>query len=104
MTEDYRDWLRREALKIESDGCSHALEVRRDHCLEHDLSYHYGRDPQDAYRLWKLGHSSPWTDAISVGKVTADWRLGWGSRLLWRFPATLLGGWLIWRGKRKDRI
>lgn len=92
MTENYRAWVRREAKLIHSDGCTKALELKQDCCYEHDLFYHYGRDPRAAFELAQNGHSAPWEDAPQMRKVVADWRLGRCSGLWWRFPATLLFG------------
>jgi hypothetical protein len=92
MTEDYRQWIREQAKLINSDGCTKALELKQDCCFEHDLFYHYGRDPRDAFDLHQKGHSDPWENAKKMRKVTADWRLGQCSKLWWRFPATLIFG------------
>jgi hypothetical protein len=92
MTDKYRDWIRTEAAKVKSDGCTKALELKRDCCYEHDLFYVYGRDPRDAFRLAEAGDPAPWENARKMRKVVADWRLGKCSKLWWRFPATLIFG------------
>ena len=104
MSADYWTWIKQEALKAKSDGCTHALEIRVNCCYEHDLAYYYGRDPKDAYQI-SCTHPEvdPWESAVVISKVSADWRLGSCSHLWWRVPATLLGGLGIWRAKRKLR-
>ena len=97
MTDDYKKWLRKEAALIKSDGCTKALDIKLDCCYEHDLYYHYGRDPRSAYALDLSGDPTPWAKAAPMRKITADWRLGKCS-YWWRFPATLLFG-----RRRKER-
>jgi hypothetical protein len=103
MTEDYKRWVRAEAVKIKSDGCTASLEIKRECCYEHDLGYYYGRDPRDAFDLFKKGHSQAWENAKKIGKVKLDIRLGNCSKLYHRTLGTLIGGWGIWRRKRQER-
>jgi hypothetical protein len=103
-TPEYWAWIKEEAQKAGSDGCTHALEIRVKCCWEHDLAYFYGRDPRDAYRISiEYPGVDPWESAAKISKVSADLDLGRCSKLWWRVPAVLLGGLAIWRKKRKVR-
>lgn len=108
MTEQQRryfEWVRAEALKIKSDGCTHAVELGRPCCWEHDLAFHYGRDPRHAYVIWASTHSDPWKVADTIGFVEANNRfagcLPWWLRYRWL--GVMAGGWGIWkRARAKD--
>jgi hypothetical protein len=108
VTPEYREWVREEARKIGSDGCSKVAEIHRDCCLEHDLAYFYGRDPRAAFvtRSWSLAAK------ISRSETDARFRecnqdadpLGKASPLaFWRWAGVRVGGWLAWRNHRKAR-
>lgn len=106
----YKLWLRIQADAIGSDGCTHALELARDCCLEHDLGYYYGRDPRSAYRLFRqnlvpagishFDNASP----ITRGEVDARFRrcnpplVGW-----YRWIAVRIGGRRAWKRHRSQR-
>lgn len=96
----YMEWIRREAKAINSDGCSHVLEIHKDCCYEHDLGYYYGRDPRQAYKL------DDWSLAARISRKEVDARfeacngplMGW-----YRWLGVRIGGWNIWRKHRKLR-
>lgn len=94
---DYIAWLRQEAALIKSDGCTRALEIERDCCLEHDLAYFFGRVPRWAF----IYHD--WNLAPSTSRAAADRRFFDCNGLLHRYIAVRLGGWRAWRRHRKAR-
>lgn len=57
----YRDYIRRSAKEIASDGCSGVPDFFRDGCLEHDFHYYYHAD---------------WLNK-PITKAEADERLKW---------------------------
>lgn len=68
----YWDWIEEEAALINSDGCSKVTGAYRKHCLVHDLSYYYARDPRDAYARYKAGAAGYWRRARIITKGDAD--------------------------------
>lgn len=94
----YREWVRAEAAKVKSDGCSHALEVARDCCLEHDLGYYYGRDPRSAIKVgWELA------ERVDRSFVDHRFRDCNPNILRYRWWGVRIGGWNPWRKHRKLR-
>ena len=106
-TSDYYKWVTLEAKKINSDGCSHVLDIHKICCYEHDLGYYYGRDPADAY-------SEGWDKAAKIQRAEVDRRfracnqaqdpLGKDSPMAWwRWLGVRIGGWKPWNEHRKLR-
>ena len=102
MTPQYRAWLIIEGTLIKADGCSHAFEWAHCCCLEHDLAYYYGRDPQHAFQI---GGPTQWQLADPIGFMTANSRfrahLPW--YLKYRWLAVSTAGWPIWTKHRSLR-
>jgi hypothetical protein len=94
----YWDWVREEARKINSDGCTKGLQIGECCCLEHDLSFHYGRDPQEAF---KVG----WAAAPAISFMRTNLRfVGCLPFLLkYRFLAVATFGYPLWEKARKER-
>lgn len=70
----YRAWVRVEARKIGSDGCTAVSEWHQDCCLEHDLACYFGRDPRLAFQLAVKGFQDPWAMAPVLSRRDADKR------------------------------
>jgi hypothetical protein len=110
----YWDWIREEAKKINSDGCSTVPDFRVECCLEHDLGYFYGRSARSAYQKY-LGDSwDPWVDASRATRWQIDrifWAcncrkslLGkWSLMSLWRLVGVRVIGWMFWTEHRRER-
>jgi hypothetical protein len=100
MTPEYREWVRGEAKRINSDGCSHVLDIHKDCCLEHDLAYYYGRSPQAAFvtRSWSLAAKCSRSSADARFRECNGDLIG-----LWRWAGVRVGGWNAWRKHRKAR-
>lgn len=105
LSDDYVQWLRAHAQVINSDGCTLVTQVYQDCCLEHDLSYYYGKDPRVAY-------ASNWQSAPAMDRKEADRRfrncvqahsrLGKYSPVSWlRWSGVRLAGWHPWNKHRK---
>lgn len=94
----YWEWVEEQAKLIKSDGCTHALELARKCCWEHDLAFYYGRDPRHAY-------TCGWRRADKIGFVETNNRLGgclpWW--LKYRWLAVMGGGWILWCDHRRKR-
>lgn len=71
-TDAYWTWVRAEAARIGSDGCTGVSEWHQDCCLEHDLACEFGRDPFSAWQMSLAGSASPWLDASDMPRRTAD--------------------------------
>jgi len=95
----YKVWVRSEAKKIGADGCSVVSEWNQDACLEHDLAYHYKKDPKHAYDVG-------WEKARDISKWRADGRFWMNNarksptRATIRYLGVTLGGWGAWLKKR----
>lgn len=63
----YIEWLKEEAAKINSDGCTCVTEWHQACCFEHDLSWSYGRDPMVAF-------TAGWSAAPVLSCWAANWR------------------------------
>lgn len=70
----YHEWVEAEAITAKSDKCTFSLDWNVLCCLEHDLSCLYGKDPRDAYRLWKLRATDYWLRACYHARRDADKR------------------------------
>jgi len=110
----YPDFIRTEAEKIGSDGCTLVADFRKFCCEEHDLAYYYGKDPREAYRHYLNEARDCWFDPPRISREEAD-RLfreciqscspvKGGSPLAWvRWLGVRAGGWNVWRKHRKER-
>jgi hypothetical protein len=70
----YLNFCRSEAALIDTDGCSKVTGLKLDCCLEHDLSFYYGRDPRDAYLKFRTGSVDYWADAKPIAFDEANRR------------------------------
>lgn len=111
---EYWGWVKNEAAKIKADGCSRVTQARQECCFEHDLSYYYGRDPRDAYRLYKEKCVDCWAQARHISKFETEerfWdcnaqrsRVRWFSPMAgWRYLGVSLFAWKAWLNHRKLR-
>ena len=51
----YWDWIKAEALRTHSDGCTGVSEWHHECCLEHDLACLFGKNPLSAFEVgWDL--------------------------------------------------
>ena len=112
----YWDWLKIEAAKIKSDGCSKVVDFRKDCCFEHDLAYYYAKDPRSAYNYYRTTAAPDrdrcWHYADPITRREADARikkcysdksiLNGLSPFSWtRFLGTRIGGWFAWKNHRR---
>ena len=110
--EPYTYWVRIEALLVDSDGCTGVPQFRQDCCFEHDLGYHYAKDPRDAYRLWALlpedAKHQRWTRAAPITRKETDKRFRqcnqsksrfgrWSPFAAWRWAGVRILGRGSWR-------
>lgn len=117
MDQAYLDWITKEAKSIGSDGCTFIGkldgQLHEVCCYEHDLGYHYAKDPRDAYNLYVAGRAHYWDEAKPIERVEVDHRfricnesqspLGKFSPIAWgRWLGVRAGGWRIWRAHRKE--
>lgn len=96
----FNEWVKLEAQKIGSDGCSVVSEWQHQCCLEHDLACHYGKDPEVAF-------ASGWENAPKMSRKEADkrfWRCNrqgtgvWGKfRADLRYLGVRIGALTFWR-------
>ena len=70
----YWAWIRSEAERHGSDGCSAVMGFHVECCFEHDLSYRHAKDPRDAYRREREGEIDPWLHAKPITRAEADRR------------------------------
>ena len=63
----YIEWVKKEAAKINSDGCTAVSEWHQWCCFEHDLACHYGKDPRKAIIVG-------WDAAPNLSRREADKR------------------------------
>lgn len=70
----YAEWVREEAQRMNSDGCTAVSEWNQWCCFEHDLGCEYLKDPKDAFRLWQSGEQLYWTMAKSISRREVDQR------------------------------
>jgi protein-S-isoprenylcysteine O-methyltransferase Ste14 len=68
----YWDWIRHEANRIGSDGCTVVSEYCRDACLQHDLCYKYQRNPRSAYTRYVKNLRHKWMEADPISREEAD--------------------------------
>ncbi len=95
-------WVRKEAEKIQSDGCSCVPDFYKDCCLIHDLSYYYAKSPYSAYEQYRTltppENEHCWHYAAAITQKDADGylkacirarsKLGkWSPMALWRYWA-----------------
>ena len=97
MSENYIEWVRAEAARYGSDGCTAVSEWNHWCCLEHDLACRTGKDPRVAYMM-------SWEAAPDLSRREADkrfWRCNrsasptWGGKLRadLRYLGVRLGAW-----------
>jgi hypothetical protein len=103
----YEEWIKEEALKIKSDGCSKVPDFNKICCLEHDLAYHYGKDPKDAYhegweKAQKVKRGYPDAEFRRCNQEKSKLKIG-SPLAAWRWVGVRLGGWNAWRKHRKER-
>lgn len=100
----YWQWIREEAKKIGSDGCTAPSQFGECCCLQHDLCFHYGKDPRHAFQIggeeaWKLADPISFLATNNLFAGCLPW---W---LRYRWIAVMTGGWLIWkRARAKDAL
>lgn len=70
----YVEWIKSEAQKINSDGCTAVSEWNKWCCFEHDLGCHYKKDPRKAFELYLYGLSDVWAMAPEMSRREADKR------------------------------
>lgn len=110
----YWDWIRSEATKINSDGCTAVRDFYKDCCLQHDLGYWYGRCPCCAYKLYLNSVKDVWGEApVATRKdidetfrncIQAKSSVRKASPMSWvRYAGVRIGGWWAWRKHRKAR-
>lgn len=110
----YWNFIAHESKLIESDGCTKVVDFRRECCHLHDLAYHYGRNPKDAYRLYLDDEPEYWADAARITRGEADLMIkqcyhdkstinGFSPFVWTRYWGVRLGGWWAWRKHRKAR-
>lgn len=94
----YWEWIKAEAVKIHSDGCTDAFEWSELCCYEHDLGYYYGRD---TYHAFVCG----WAAADKIGWMAVNNRFTGGLPwwLKYRWLAVSTAGWPLWQSDRKLR-
>jgi hypothetical protein len=65
LEDRYWAWVKIEAQKINSDGCSKSKDWQVHCCYEHDLACHYGKDPRKAVL-------TGWANAPKISRRDAD--------------------------------
>ena len=68
----YREWIENEAIIANSDRCTFSLDWNVWCCYRHDLACLYGKDPLDAFCLWKNGETDYWLKAKEQSRREAD--------------------------------
>lgn len=99
----YKAWVETEAKKINSDGCTIVSELFHPCCLEHDLGYHYKKDPRIAYLYgWDKAPAIPrgevdkrFRNCMQMSSPLKDY-----SPIAWiRWLGVRAGGWVPWMRK-----
>lgn len=70
---NFREWVLAEAARIKSDGCTLVSEWHQDCCLVHDLACYYGKDPQNAFAIFKASGQTRWDSAKKFPRRKADY-------------------------------
>ena len=96
----YWTWIRKEAAKIKSDGCSGVPDFHLDCCLQHDLSYVYGKCPRSAYHHYCDDVGLYWEVADSISKREADATFRKCNQALSPFGKLSPMSWWRWAGVR----
>lgn len=94
----YLAWIRSEATLIDTDGCSSVSGLRMDCCLEHDVSFFFGKDPRDAYRHERTGSYMPWEDAAPITFDEANRRFRKCHQVRSKFGQWSPMAWWRWAG------
>lgn len=68
----YWSFVKYEATKIDSDGCSWVSELYHPCCLQHDLGYYYARIPESAYSYYLQDVVGYWDKATTASKDEID--------------------------------
>lgn len=108
----YWDWIKAEAKAISSDGCTKAIDFRRECCELHDLAYYWAKDPRDAYRNYLNGFPDYWKCAKGVTRREADKLIrqcyrdkspvdGFSIVAWTRYIGIRLGAWIAWNKHRR---
>ena len=109
------EWVRKEAARIKSDGCTKVPDFYKDCCLLHDICYHFAKDPFKAYALYEAGEVNYWHLAPSIDQAKADTYLkdcirekAWCGRLspmaLWRYHVLRRLGKKAWNSHTNTHI
>lgn len=79
-TEEYKAWLRAEAEKVNSDGCTLVSEWNQICCFEHDLATRKHKNPQQAFERgsWEAADDMTWPQADK-----AFWRCNRAGKGIW---------------------
>lgn len=72
LSDPYWVWIRQEAERVGSDGCTFVSEWNQACCFEHDLACRFGRDPYSAFVLALNGDANPWLHAPHMSRRKAD--------------------------------
>lgn len=118
----YWSWVKAEAKKINSDGCTvvsklyrlidkayklvkktdkHISEAYKVCCGEHDLAYWYAKDPRSAYRLYRdVPDSNYWYFADTVDRSEADKRFRSCIQIRSKLGKASPVSWVRWLGTR----
>lgn len=95
--EEYLAWVRQEAKRMKSDGCTGVADAHVDCCYEHDLAYRTGKDPRSAFR-------NGWQDAPILPRSEADARLRRCIQDESPFGVLSPMSWVRWAGVRLGRF
>lgn len=68
----YWSFVKDEATKIDSDGCSWVSELYRPCCLAHDLGYRYAKTPESAYAKYLEDTEDYWGEAVETTRSEVD--------------------------------
>ena len=71
----YWEWVKDEARKIQSDGCTGVSNWNRICCEQHDLVCRYGKDPRSAYEYYFVDpRCNYWTLATPMSRRQGDYQ------------------------------
>lgn len=97
----YIKWVIEQAKLVGSDGCTVVADIYLPCCYEHDLGYHYGKDPRQAFRYG-------WDRAAFISRGEVDKRFReciqagspvgkWSPVSYIRWLGVRIGGWWAWK-------
>ena len=82
----YWEWVKDEARKIKSDGCTGVSNWNRPCCEQHDLACRYQKDPRSAHEYYFVDPScNYWTCAKRMSRRQADYQFA-SCNLEWNTP------------------